>query len=204
MEVELLLGDRPLLLIGGGGGGVVHGGDGAEDERRKIKNARGEDLRQLPRRCRAVGAEARRRREGVDRHEAVLEAVTPLVELEPLLLLAGALDGGDASASASAAAAPPCGGGIWAVGGVLSGVGGAGEHLHHLLEGGGVGLDEGGGVGAAVGVRSGYGGFRGGGVGWGGGAEVEGGAIAAAGGAAIAVWGVRRRWMVFPLRRPRR
>lgn len=125
------------------------------------------------------------RDKGVD-HEAVLEAVAALVQLEALLLLAGALDGRYTAAG---------GGGIWFGGGVLGLVGGAGEHLHHLFEGGGVGLDEGGGVGIGF-VRSGDGGFGGGGGGVGrGGVEVEGGSIAAAGGAAIAVGGVCGRWV---------
>lgn len=93
MEVEFLLGDGLLFLIGGGPV-LIHGRDGAEDERRKIKNARRQNLGLAGGEGRALG-EARDK--GVD-DEAVLEAVAALVELEALLLLAGALDGRYAAA----------------------------------------------------------------------------------------------------------
>lgn len=156
MEIKPLLGDGPVLLrripkrrrrlVKGI---VVERRDGTERERGKIKNTGRQDLRLARRRkSRTVSVI---RNESID-HEAVLQGVPPLVELESLLLRGG-LDGRDAE--------------------ILGGGGGGrrrrrgrrrrmilgrrvrrtGEHLNDVLERGSVGLDEGGGIG--IGVRSG-------------------------------------------------
>lgn len=62
-----------------------------------------------------------------------------------MFLLSGAFDG----RYAAAAAAAPSGGGRRrriCFRGLFGGVGGAGEHLHHLFEGGGVSLDKSSGI----------------------------------------------------------
>lgn len=94
MKEKLFLGDG-FLFLGRApqrrrGGLVkwvfsVQWGDRAESERRKVEQARREDLRNLARREPGIVlSEVGNQR--VD-HEAVLEVVPPLVELEPLLLL---------------------------------------------------------------------------------------------------------------------
>jgi len=98
MKVKLFLGDGFLFLRGAPKrrrGGLVKrvfsvqwGDRAAKSERREVEEARREDLRGL-----AAGGElgiivSEVRNQGVD-HEAVLEVVPPLVQLEsaPLLLL---------------------------------------------------------------------------------------------------------------------
>lgn len=95
MKEKLFLGDG-FLFLGRApqrrrGGLVkwvysVQWGDRAKSEGRKVEQARGEDLRRLARRVPAGIILSEVRNQRVD-HEAVLEVVPPLVELEPLLLL---------------------------------------------------------------------------------------------------------------------
>lgn len=95
-------------------------GDGAESQRREVQHARRLDLR------RSLMRRERGRFQRADR----LEVAAALVQLESPPLGAG--DGfGGRRQSATA---------------LRRGLGGAGEQLHHLLEGRGVGLDEGGGA----------------------------------------------------------
>ena len=148
MQVEALL-FNGLLLGGlvqmGGPGSVERVGyerrDGAEDEGGEIENARGENLG-LP------GGETGGG--GVDGDERVdlevLERVSPLVELEPGLGFHRRDVGGGPGDRVGSVGGSGLGGGDGGGGGgsLLSGFRGAGEHLDDLLEGGGVGLDEGG------------------------------------------------------------
>lgn len=127
--------------------------DGAKSQRREVQHAGGQDLWHLVsgRRERlavahgGAGVGAQQGRYQRADHLEILEAAASLVELESRLLWGG--------------------GGLgdwrrrkWVLGRrcgrryVLRGsLGGAGQHLDHLLEGGGISLDEGGGVRIGIG-----------------------------------------------------
>lgn len=106
--------------------------DGAERKRRKVKNTRGENFRRAGAgRARIPGGADETRSQGADLE--VFEAVPALVELGQGFIFPGA--GLHRRNRASGGFGP--GGGVC----------GAGEHLDHLFEGGGVSLDEGGRVG---------------------------------------------------------
>lgn len=149
MKIKPLLGNRLLLLrripqrrrrlVEGV---VVQRRDGAEGEGGEIEEARGQDLR-LARRGESRRTLGEIRHQSVD-HQAVLQAAPPLVQPEPLLLRRR-FDGRDAEILE--------GRGRNGILRLLGGIGGASEHLNHLLETGGIGLNESGGVG--IGIRSG-------------------------------------------------
>ena len=147
MQVKPLLSDRSLFLAPDRRRRFTEGifdqrRDGAESQRGKIQYARGQDL-QVP--VRTPGIVTRTRDQRAD-HEPVSEAVPSLVELEALFL-----DRWDVGF-----------GGLrrWirreVFGCLVGGVRGPGKHLNHLLECGGVGLDEGGRVGIGFGSGNGF------------------------------------------------
>lgn len=111
---------------------------GTENKRREIENARRQDLG-LPRREPRIGR-SEDGDQGIDLQ--VLQGVPALVELEPgLLLLGHGFDGWDVSLGRWLHGR--CGG-VGFRRGLLGGLRGSSEHLDYLLEGVGVGLDEGG------------------------------------------------------------